>query len=176
MKRLVIGIALLLVGMAAVGAAATPANAQTMTNEANRNANREKVLAGAACKGCDLFQLDFSYKEITNRDLSGSRLRQSDFSVATMDGSKFSHANLSILEAYGARFAKADFSGADLSEASFVGAWLGGANLAGANLKAANFSGAYLKTARGLTQAQLNAACGDGETEMPAGMKIPVCK
>ena len=166
----------LLALIAFVMAAITPSFGQTMTNEAHRNANREKVLSGAACTGCDLFQLDFSYKEITNRDFSGSRLRQADFSVSTMDGSRFAHANLSILEAYGARFSKADFSGADLSEASFVGAWLGGANLTGANLTAANFSGAYLKTARGLTQVQLNKACGDSETEVPAGLRMPVCK
>lgn len=156
--------------------AITPSFGQTMTNEGNRSANREKVLAGAGCRNCDLFQLDFSYQEIINRDFSGSRLRQADFSVATLDGSRFARANLSVLEAYGARFSKADFSGADLSEASFVGAWLGGATLAGASLKGANFSGAYLKTARGLTQAQLNTACGDGETEVPPGMRIPVCK
>lgn len=176
MKRLAICIALLFVGLAAMSAVSAPATAQTMTNEATRQANREKVLKGAPCRACDLFQQDFSYQEVHNRDFSGSRLRQADFSAATFDGSKFAKANLSILEAYGARFTRADFAGADLSEASFVGAWLGGANLTGARLASANFSGAYLRTAKGLSQAQLNTACGDAETELPKGLKIPVCK
>jgi uncharacterized protein YjbI with pentapeptide repeats len=173
MKRLAIAIAVGMVGIAALSY--TRAEAQTVTNEATRQANHAKVIAGQACKSCDLFQLDFSYEEITNRDFTGSRLRQTDFSVATLDGSKFTNANLSILEAYGARFTNADFTNADMEDGSFVGAWFGGANFKGAKVNGANFSGAYLKSAKGLTQSQLSGACGDGETELPAGLEIPTC-
>jgi uncharacterized protein YjbI with pentapeptide repeats len=47
--------------------------------------------------------------------------------------------------------------------------------MSGAVLTGANFSGAELQDALGLTQAQLNEACGDATTQLPAGMTIPRC-
>ena len=68
-----------------------------------------------------------------------------------------------------------NFAGADLTHASFVGSFLEGANLSGARLDGTNFSGAELGRARGLTQGQLDRACGDGQTELPRGLRIPRC-
>jgi len=57
-------------------------------------------------------------------------------------------------------FSSANFARADLTHASFVGTYLEGANFAGANLDGTNLSGAEMARARGLTQGQLNHACG----------------
>lgn len=72
-------------------------------------------------------------------------------------------------------FSSASFAGADLTNASLVGTWLRGANFAGATLTGANLSGADLTGARGLSQRQLDRACGDATTTLPAGLHIPPC-
>ena len=41
-----------------------------------------------SCTGCDLFQVDLSYQELTGRDLSNARLRQADLSLSTFDKTK----------------------------------------------------------------------------------------
>jgi uncharacterized protein YjbI with pentapeptide repeats len=79
------------------------------------------------------------------------------------------------VNAYGGVFTGANFAGADLTHASFVGTYLEGANLAGARLDGANFSGAEMARARGLTQAQLSHACGDGSTRLPRGLRLAAC-
>lgn len=166
-----------LIAIAAIGLMSLSAFAQTPEqNEATRKALAARVAAGQkTCAGCDLFQVDLSYKDLDGRDFSGARLRQADLSLATLDSAKMHGANLSIANAFGARFNRTDFTDANLSDATLVGSWFGGAVLTGANLKGANLSGSYLFTAHGLTQAQLNAACGDESTQLPDGLKIPLC-
>lgn len=76
-----------------------------------------------------------------------------------------------------------DFHGADLRGANLRGALLIGANLSGAELRladvigadfrGADLSGADLTTAIFLTQAQLDAAKGDAQTAIPAGLRRP---
>ncbi|MHA0110809.1 pentapeptide repeat-containing protein, partial [Klebsiella pneumoniae] len=53
---------------------------------------------------------------------------------------------------------------------------LEGANLQGAKMDGANFAGAEMRRTRGLTQAQLNTACGDASTQLPAGLHIQACR
>ncbi|HRP12512.1 MAG TPA: pentapeptide repeat-containing protein, partial [Terricaulis sp.] len=67
------------------------------------------------------------------------------------------------------------FSGADLTSAVARRGQFARANFARARLHQADFSGADLRQARGLTQAQLNLACGDRETRLPRGLSVPAC-
>ena len=46
----------------------------------------------------------------------------------------------------------------------------------GATLAGANVSGAEMDRAVGLTQAQLNRACGDADTRLPRGLSVPRCR
>ena len=133
------------------------------------------VKRGASCAGCNLFQGDFSGLEAGGLNLSGARLRQADLSLSVMNRTRFSNADLRDIEAYGGVFSSSNFSGADLTNASFVGAYLEGATFSGANLSGTNLSGARLARAGGLTQSQLNRACGDGSTVLPGGLRIPAC-
>ncbi|WP_243745200.1 pentapeptide repeat-containing protein [Streptomyces hainanensis] len=78
----------------------------------------------------------------------------------------------------GARLHGADLRGASLRGALLIAAELGGADLRsadllGADLRNANLAGADLRDALFLTQAQLNAARGDGRTRLPAGLDRP---
>lgn len=156
-----------IVGLALL-AAAVPAAAQNkgQIGQAQR---------GASCPKCNLFQADFTGLEVQSRNFAGARLRQSDMSLAVMNRTNFAGADMRDVEAYGAVLSGGNFTGADLTNASFVGTYLAGANFAGAKLDGANFSGASLNGAKGLSQAQLNRACGDSSTGLPPGLRIPQC-
>lgn len=134
-----------------------------------------RAKAGASCPGCNLFQADFQNVELKNKNFARARLRQADMSAAIMNHTSFAGGDLRDVNAYGALFTGADFAGANLTNASFVGAYLEGANLRGAHLAGANFSGAEMDRAVGLTQAQLNAACGDDTTKLPRGLHVKGC-
>ncbi len=167
--------------IAALIALTTPAFAQVsdtggpITSQAERDATATRVRGGASCAGCDLFQIDLAYQNVSGRNFAGSRIRQADLTIAIADRANFAGTNLSLTNMFGLRATRADFTGANLSGASLVGAHLGGARMNGAVLTGANLSGAELSEALGLTQDQLNTACGDGTTTLPAGMTIPAC-
>jgi uncharacterized protein YjbI with pentapeptide repeats len=57
-----------------------------------------------------------------------------------------------------------------------VGGWFGGSDFTAAKLDNANLSGADFETAKGLTQSQLDVACGDKDTKLPKGLKLLPCK
>lgn len=135
-----------------------------------------KVRAGAHCPGCNLFQADLSNLTLRGRNLAKARLRQADLSTAVMNGVSFAGGDLRDVNAYGGVFGGASFARADLTNASFVGAFLESANFSGANLAGVNFSGAEMDRATGLSQSQLNRACGDNSTRLPRGLSIPGCR
>lgn len=134
-----------------------------------------KAKSGENCSGCNLFQADLSYLQIRNVSFSAARLRQSNMSLATMDGVNFSAANLSIANLYGGRFTGASFENADLTDATLVGGSFINADFSGSNLTNANLSGAEMSKATGLTQGQLDLACGDDTTQLPSGLKVQQC-
>jgi len=162
MKRLCLAILLIL--------------APAMAAQAQDSAQISRVQSGQSCTGCNLFQADLSYRDLPGIDVSGSRLRQADLSLATMNGARFDNANLSVANLFGARFSGASFRNADLSNSVLVGTYFGNAFMTRANLSGANLSGAELETVRGLIQSQLNAACGDDSTRLPAGLVISYCQ
>jgi uncharacterized protein YjbI with pentapeptide repeats len=154
---------------AAIALIAAPAVAQNMTQIS-------ATKGGKSCVGCNLFQADFSNLEMKGRNFSSARIRQANLSLATMNRTNFSGADLRDVDAFGGVFSSSNFAGANMENSTWVGAFLEGSNFRGANLAGANFSGAELVRASGLTQAQLNAACGDQATTLPAGMTIPACR
>ena len=83
--------------------------------------------------------------------------------------------NLDRANLRGARLVGADLGHATLKRASLVGADLRRANLASVPLFKADLSGANLEGARELKQAELDRACGDDRTVLPAGLKVPRC-
>lgn len=135
----------------------------------------DRVRNGGSCSGCNLFQADLAGFERNGLNLSQSRLRQADLSLSVMNRTRFRGADMRDVEAYGGVFSSSDFTGANLTNASFVGAWLRAARMGGANLSGTNLSGADLSGATGLTQAQLNRACGDEATRLPGRLSIPRC-
>jgi uncharacterized protein YjbI with pentapeptide repeats len=148
--------------------AASPALAQNAGQIA-------RAKAGANCPGCNLFQAELQNTELKGRNFAHARLRQADMSAAVMNHTSFAGGDLRDLNAYGAVFSGANFAGANMANATFVGAYLQGANLRGAHLEGVNFSGAEMDHAIGLTQRQLDAACGDASTHLPRGLQLKRC-
>lgn len=142
---------------------------------AQNNAQIQSVQNGANCSGCNLFQGSFGYSRLGDRDLSNARLIQADFTVTEMPRINLSGANLSHANMFGVTATSGNFSGANLTRTNLTGSWLLGANFSGATFDGTVLNGARMETARGLTQGQLNNACGDAATSLPAGLTIPSC-
>jgi Pentapeptide repeats (8 copies) len=121
-------------------------------------------LSHAALSDANLSGTDLSGANLSNADLTGARLTKADLSGANLFG-----ANLSGTDLSGANLGNADLFGARLVKANLSNADLTGARLVKANLSGANLSGANLLGARGLTQTQLDEACGDANTKLPEG-------
>jgi uncharacterized protein YjbI with pentapeptide repeats len=149
--------------------AAAPALAQNAAQIA-------KVQDGGSCPRCNLFQADLGNKVLRSRNLAGARLRQSDMSLSVLNNSNMSHADLRDINGYGALFIGVNFQDADLTNATLVGSDLEGANFRGAKLTGVNLAGAEMDKAIGLTQRQLDAACGDEKTQLPKALHVPACK
>ena len=144
-------------------------------------AEGEKVdLTGAVLRDATLTQA-----KLTASHFMGADMRRADLSDGTFMGSDFSGADLSSANARGA-----DFTGAVMRKARLPMVTLDGADLSGADLQGvravdasfegtvfddANIAGADMRSARGLSQAQLDTACGDSETRLPLSLSVPYC-
>lgn len=93
--------------------------------------------------------------KVANKRKNGKR---KDFIGAKLKGSNMSGCNLR-----GALFIAADLRGADLRKTDLIGADFRDADLSGANLTGSIF----------LTQAQVNSAKGDANTQLPQKLKVP---
>ena len=67
------------------------------------------------------------------------------------------------------------FRGADLAGANLAHAIVDGADFTGTDLSIASLKGTDLTNTKGLTQAQLDKACGDAGTKPPVGMVVHIC-
>ncbi|HEX4159155.1 MAG TPA: pentapeptide repeat-containing protein [Rhizomicrobium sp.] len=92
-----------------------------------------------------------------------------------LEGAVFDDARMVLMCMSYGDFKGASFRGADLSGANLAHAELGGADLSGARLTITSIRAADLSRAKGLTQAQLDQACGDAETKLPANLHVKTC-
>ena len=93
---------------------------------------------------------------------------------ADLQGRRLRYANAVRAFLVNADLRNTDLRGANLEDADLRGAKLEGADLAGVNLLRVNLTGADLRNVKGLTQAQLEGACGDG-TQLPPNLTIKSC-
>jgi hypothetical protein len=124
----------------------------------------------------DLFGADLSDQYLPGMDLRGANLRRTNFQganlyAAKLQGAWVDNANLQCVD-----LGAADLRWAYLEGTNLQGADLSDANLGEADLRAANLQGAKLLDVRGLTQEQLNQACGDEKTMLPLGFTIKACE
>ena len=109
-------------------------------------------------------------------ELARGRFNDNDFQSANLIGAGLSEADLSRSNFDRARLDNADFTGATLDSGQFTGVRFGFAKLDGASLVGANLSDADLQHVSGLTQAQLDTACGNMNTRLPAGLSLAYCE
>ncbi len=108
-------------------------------------------------------------------NLEGADLTNTCVKAKNLTGADFDRANAVLMCMSFANFSGATFRGTDLSGANLAHADLDGADLTGAVMTITSLKGTDLTKAKGLTQAQLDAACGDAETKAPAGLKVHLC-
>jgi len=112
------------------------------------------------CPGCNLAGAD-----LTNTCVKAKNLTGANFDGATAVLMCMSYAN----------FTRASFRGTDLSGANLAHATLEDADLTGAIMDITSIKGTDLSRAKGLTQTQLDQACGDADTRVPAGLTVHLC-
>ncbi len=112
------------------------------------------------CPGCNLAGADLTNTCVKAKNLTGANFDGANAVLMCMSYANFSNAT----------FRKTDLSGANLAHAN-----LDGADLSGAVMTITSLKGTDLTKARGLTQAQLDAACGDADTRVPAGLRVHLC-
>jgi len=160
----------------------------------------EAQMQGTILTGARLQKADLGYIEAEGAKFIGARLQDADFRYANLQNAILGEARMERVAMGGARLQNADLRGSKLTEAyaahaqlqnavlefaSLQGAKLNEANLRGAklknaqldntNLERARLEGADLHLAHGLTQTQLDQACGDEQTRLPDGLMIPMC-
>jgi uncharacterized protein YjbI with pentapeptide repeats len=113
------------------------------------------------CVGCNLAGADLTNTCVKDHDLHGA---------------DFTGTNATLMCMSFANFTGVSFRGAELSGANLAGAKMDGADLTGAGTSITSFLGTDLTKGKGLTQKQLNVACGDTATKLPPGLKIHTCQ
>ncbi|MCP4546101.1 MAG: pentapeptide repeat-containing protein [bacterium] len=128
---------------------------------------------GTVMRSVFLRRADLSESSLTGVDLSGGSiledaiLKEADLLEANLSGATLFGADLSGALLFGANLNGADLREANLSGAKLVAADLKGVTFLGANLVESILDGADMTGVRGLTQKQLDSACGDLHTKLP---------
>lgn len=133
--------------------------------------------------GCDDTQVD---RDKMLRTVRGADLEGRDFKNAKLQGAFLVGANLPGADFQDASLLEADLRGALLHKADLRGALLGEADLRGADLKDVNLQCADLRgidekhptdlgTAKNLTREQVDQACCNEWTKLPAGLSKDRC-
>ncbi|NRP70778.1 Secreted effector protein PipB [Ensifer psoraleae] len=150
-----------------------------------RSANLEKAtLVRASLAGAVADKANFTRVEAYRGNFSGISAEGASFVSSELQRTDFTRARLT-----GADFEKAELGRADFTEAVLTGTKFSMANLSRANLSGAIFEGPIdfdraflfltriegldLSAATGLEQAQIDLACGDASTKLPAGLSAP---
>ena len=145
-------------------------------------ANMEKAtlvrasLAGSHAKGTNFSRIEayrtdfgkmdaqgaiFNSAEVQRSSFAGSNLTNVDFTKAEMGRAQFGDADIS-----GSKFALSNLARADFRKAKFTGPL----DFAGAFFFLTRIDGLDLSQATGLAQWQIDMACGDANTKLPAGL------
>ena len=107
--------------------------------------------------------------------LAGADLTNTCVKGGNLEGADFDGANAVLMCMSYADFRGATFRGTDLAGANLAHAKLDDADFTNADLSITSFKGTDLSHAKGLTQPQLDKACGDAATKPPQGLSVKTC-
>ena len=156
-------------------------------------------LADSALDGADLEKARLIRASLAGATAKGARFARveayrTNFRDMKAEGASFESAELQRSDFHGAVLPNANFTKAELGRSQFDGAEIGGGRFALANLARADFRGAKfsapvdfdraflflarledldLSAATGLSQPQLDMACGNDGTLLPPGLTKP---
>lgn len=155
---------------------------------------QRSAFVGADLESANLQRTDLDSADFRNACLRKASLRDADMEDADFRGAYLGRTDLRSRLLTRANFAGANLQGADLRDSDLTGAdfertivgcyvadkkelepVITCADLRGALLQRARFAGADLRNAEGLTQTQLDAACGDQATLLPDRLRLPAC-
>jgi uncharacterized protein YjbI with pentapeptide repeats len=131
--------------------------------------------AGPAADPVAIASIEAGMHDCPRCNLAGADLTNQCVKQGNLEGANFDGARAVLMCMSFADFKGASFRGADLAGANLAHAILDGADMTGADLTITSIKGTDLRRAKGLTQRQLDEACGDAETKAPAGLKVSVC-
>ena len=114
---------------------------------------REANLAGARLTKSELLRANFSGANLEGTDLSKAELGRANFTDSDLDGANLSFSNI----------ARATFKDSELEDVEFTRAYT----------YLTRFEGVDLTSTTGLSQVQLELACGNDETQLPEGLEMP---
>ena len=116
---------------------------------------------------------DFRKAKLVGVDMTKAEMGRADFTGADFSGAVMVKAELGRSILVDANLEGVDLSRAEIARAVFRGARLTGSNFGGAYTYLTRFEGADLSETTGLEQSQLDVACGDDATVLPAGLERP---
>jgi uncharacterized protein YjbI with pentapeptide repeats len=114
---------------------------------------------GVNLKNATFVKAEMARADFTDADLSGVNFEKADLNRAVFRGASLTGAN----------FPYVSLSRADFRDSKFTGS----IDFTGAYLFLTRFEGVNLGEAKGLEQSQIDLSCGDGKTQLPAGLDAP---
>ena len=141
-------------------------------------------LVRASLKGAIAKKANFSNSLASRTDFSEGDFEESKFQKAETSRTNFSNSNLQNSDFSRGEFARANFSGANITGVNFDFSNLARADFRNSNYAVVpSFSNSYffqtriegmdLSKADELKQWQIDLACGDKQTKLPAGLQAP---
>lgn len=133
------------------------------------------AIAAAAPDPNAIASIKTGHHDCPHCELAGANLSNQCVKRGNLEGADFTGANLVLMCMSYADFRGASFRGADLSGANLAHAVVVDADFAGADLSITSIKGTDLTHAKGLTQSQLDRACGDAQTRVAAPLRVKTC-
>lgn len=136
-------------------------------------------LQGARLENATLVKANLQRTNLNGAILLKANLQEANLQDSALRGAALQRSNLQRAKLEWVYLPQAVLSKANLQGANLQWANLAGANLAGADLAGANLAGANLGSLKGLSQKQLDNACGDEKTNLPSRtppLTIKACK
>ena len=128
-------------------------NADMSKVDGGRSVFQEVNLANSSLEKAELFRADFSGSNLSNTNLNKTEMGRANFQNSDLSGAQITFTNL----------ARANFSGAKLAGADFEKSWT----------YLTQFEDVDLTEVLNLSQEQLELACGNADTKLPAGLVAP---
>lgn len=137
---------------------------------------RGAVMEDATLTDARLSNSTLRQANLNRAELTRGTFRDNDFQSANLIGANAPSVDFTRSNFDRARLDNVDLTNATLDGGQFTGVRFGFANMEGASLSDTNLSDADMTHVVGLTQAQLDQACGNLNTRLPIGLTLGYCE